>query len=266
MTYHLALVTGATSGIGKEVCQLLAQKGIDLLLSGRHLLQLQLLQEKLSQWVNVQILSADLTQPQDRQRLILTMHEQVPDLIINSAGIGLYGEALTYSTAEQVNILEVNSRALLELTLEAARALLSKEKKGVIFNISSAAGFQVMPSMAVYAASKAFVTHFSQAFDFEVKPYGVRILTLCPGMVATDFQQRAGGKKDSYQVGTMTSSFVAKQIWKQIEQLNSFSIIDWKYRLLTKLSYLLPKSWISNAQKHIIEKRIIPRTLIKIKK
>jgi short-subunit dehydrogenase len=151
------------------------------------------------------------------------------------------------------------------MTLEAARTLISANKKGVILNVSSGAAFQILPNMAVYAASKAFVSHFSQALDFEIKKEGVRVLTLCPGMVATDFQKRAGGKFDSQQAGVMTASYVAEQIWSQIEQLEPLRIIDWKYRFLTFLSFLLPKSWTAAFVGRNIAKRITPRTLIRIK-
>jgi short-subunit dehydrogenase len=267
MQHRLALITGATSGIGKATAELFAQKGLDLILSGRNQRELEYLQESLSKQVNVQIIQADLAQAEGRERIIDVLHAQVPDLVINNAGLGLYGGALTYSTEEQVNILEVNGRAVLELTLEAARALISINKKGVILNVSSSAAFQVLPNMTVYSASKAFVNHFSQAFDFEVKNDGIRVLTLCPGMVATHFQTRAGGKLDEQQAGVMTPSFVAEQIWKQIARLDPLCIIDWKYRLLTLLSFLLPKSWIAATVELNIAKRMtIPRTLIKMEK
>lgn len=266
MIYHIALITGATSGIGKSTAELLAQKGVNLILSGRNLQELHLLQEILSKKVSVQIIPADLAKIEERSRVIDVLHAQAPDLVINNAGFGRYGQALTYPTEEQVQILEVNGKAVLEVTLEAGRALISAKKKGVILNVSSAAAFQILPNMAVYAASKAFVSHFSQAFDFEFKAYGIRVLTLCPGMVATEFQSRAGGKIDKQQAGVMSASFVAEQIWKQVEELNPLLIIDWKYRVLTFLSSLLPTSWVATTVERTIAKRMAPRTLIEIKK
>ncbi len=267
MTYHLALVTGATSGIGKATCHLLAKKGINLIISGRHQQQLEELKISLSSQVSVQALQADLAQAHERQHLISLLHDRVPDLVINNAGFGLYGEALTYSTEEQAAILEVNGRAVLELTLEAARTLISAAQKGVILNISSVAGFQILPMMTVYAASKAFVTHFSQALDFEVKDKGVRVLTLCPGMVATAFQERAGEKRESHEsMKKMSADFVAEQVWRQINQLKPLSIVNWPYRLLIFLSFFMPKSWIAAHVKRMIAQRITPRHLIKINK
>lgn len=256
----LALITGATSGIGRATAELFAQKGINLVLSGRNRFELGQLQATLSKKVHIQIVQADLAEKEGRQCLIDLIREQVPDFVINNAGFGLYGPALTHSTQEQLNILDVNGRAVLEMTLEAGSALISSKKKGVILNVSSASAFQILPTMAVYAASKAFVNHFSQALDFEFKKEGIRVLTICPGMVDTQFQIRAGGKVDKDQAGLMPASFVASQIWKQIEELNPLLIIDWKYRFMTLLSFLLPKSWIAAMIEFNINKRMKKKT------
>ena len=119
--YRLALVTGATSGIGKEVCKLFAGKGINLILTGRNEEELKLLKESLSPLVSVQFISADLSTAEGRRHIVQAIHENCPDLVINNAGFGFIGEALTYQTNEQVEILEVNGKAVLELSLEAAR-------------------------------------------------------------------------------------------------------------------------------------------------
>lgn len=256
----LALVTGATSGIGRAMCQLLAGRGFELIAIGRNQEELQRLKEELSGQVPVQTLAIDLNHPQERGQLIALIHQRAPDLVINNAGFGLYGEALTYSTEEQTAILEVNAKAVLEMTLEAARALVSRERKGIILNVSSAAAFQVFPNMAVYAASKAFVNHFSEAVDFEMRPHGIRVLTLCPGMVTTSFQKRAGGETLT-QKGVMSPDFVAQEMWKQIVQEERFKIIDWRYRWLTFLSAFLPTSWIAPIQGKWIAERISPRKL-----
>lgn len=264
--YRLALVTGATSGIGREVCDFFAKKGLDLLISARNAQELERLRESLSRLVSVHAFPADLSTPEGRSVLIEALHQHVPDVVINNAGFGLYGDALSYSSENQSAILKVNGEAVLELSLEAARALISHAKKGVILNVSSAAAFQVFPSMAVYAAVKAFVNQFSQAFDWEVKPYGVRVLTICPGMVATNFQKRAGGDAGIVTAGVMPPSFVAEQIWRQIETLKPLLIVDWKYRFLTWIASLFPISMTAPFNKHMIDSRIRPRTLIKVDK
>lgn len=264
--YRLALVTGATSGLGREICSLFAGKGISLIISGRDREELNRAKNHLSSQVSVASYAADLSTLEGRNLLIKAIHEHAPDLIINNAGFGLYAEALTYTTEEQSDILKVNGQAVLELSLEAARTLISKGKRGIVLNVSSAAAFQIFPSLAVYAASKAFVTQFSRAFDFEVKSYGVRVLTICPGMIATEFQKRAGGERGNVRTGVMSPAFVAEQIWWQIERQKQFMIVDWKYRLLTWISAFLPKSLTAYFNKRIIDERIDPRTLIKVEK
>ncbi len=266
MVYRLALVTGATSGIGEATSQLIASKGISLLLTGRNRDKLVELQNRLKDKVSVDIIQADLAVPQERAQLIEQIHHQAPDLIINNAGFGYYGDVLTYTTEEQAKILEVNGTALLEITMEAARTLISKQQKGTILNVSSTASFIVMPVMAVYAASKAFVTQFSQAVDFEFQPYGVRVLTLCPGPVDTAFQKRASGNKEIITFfNGITADEAAALLWKQIEKVQILKIIDWKSRIINWVSQLLPKKWIAAMIQKDMQKRIAPREIIKIK-
>jgi len=264
MKFRLGLVTGATSGIGMGVCERLAREGIPFLATGRDLVQLQALQQKLQSQVNVQILAVDLAEPTGRASLIRWIHHEAPDLVINNAGFGLYGEALSYTTEEQSKILTVNGQATLEITLEAARTLITKHQPGVVLNISSAAGFQSLAYSAVYAASKAFINSFSQALDFELKPSGVRVLTLCPGMVDTDFQRRAGGKRQEKEKGVMTVEFVVEEMWQQIQRGQSLRIINWIYRWITYFSYFIPNSMIAVFSKKVLSARILPRNFITI--
>lgn len=256
-SFSLALVTGATSGIGEAVAYLLADKGINLFLTGRNKDKLGQLANELGKKVQVETFPADLSSEKERQELIKKIHERVPDLIINNAGFGLYGDVLAYDTPEQVEILNVDGTVVLILSMESARAMLSKGKKGVIINISSAAGCQpVFPGMAVYGAAKAFVNQFSASFDYELKPYGIRVLASCPGVVATDFRFRAGGKRSGSgkTPNVMTTSFAAEEIWNQIVKRKPMHIFDWKYRIMTFLTkYLIPSNWVAKSIKNNIE-------------
>lgn len=268
MSYQLALVTGASSGIGEAVCELLAEKGISLIMTGRDEKRLAEGKSKLQSQVSVQTYSLNLSQPEERRKLIRIIHEQAPDLVINNAGCGLYGEVLTYSLDEQMNIFKLNAEAVLELTIEAARALVSNNKKGTILNVSSAASFYDFPEFAVYASSKAFVNQFSKSFDFEMQPYGIRVLSFCPGMVATRFKERAEGgyseDKNENRWGVMTAQFAAQKLFEQIQTGQRLKIVDWRYCFSTVLSYLLPKQWLARRLQKSIQSRIPPRNLIKI--
>lgn len=254
--FSLALVTGATSGIGLAIAELLVSKGIPLILTGRDLGKLDALKIKWNS-VPIELVSADLASLTEREALIRLIHERKPDLVINNAGFGLYGLAVDLSTEEQRKIVEVNSIAVQDLTLESAKSMLAAPQKGIILNISSAASFQVFPLFAVYAASKAFVTALSQSLDYELKAKGVRVLVSCPGQIATEFSSRAAGKPRDRKgdVGVMTAQFAANAIWGQICQEKSLVVFDWRYRLLTALSSLIPAAWVAALLQKVMRKR-----------
>jgi uncharacterized protein len=258
-----ALITGASSGIGEALARLLAEKGIQLIVVARNKEKLHALARDLSHLVPVEVLACDLSDADQRQTLIKAIHSRKPDLIINNAGFGRYGDVLTYDSKEMIEMVEVDVTALMEISIEGARALVSAGKEGVIMNVSSAAAFQIFPSFSVYAASKAFVNLFSESFDFEVAPLGVRVLTCCPGMVDTHFRHRASGDPDQKaSPGSMSVDFAAKEIWRQVQKKKRLHVFDWKYRFLTGVSRLLPKSWLAKATKGAMAGRYPKREII----
>lgn len=261
--FSLALVTGASSGIGTAFCHLLASKNIPLMITGRDAGRLNALANELRAFVDVVVFAVDLAEAEGRATMIKYMYDYRPDLVINNAGFGLYGEALTYETKEQLEIVQVNATAVLELTLEGARAMLSAQQQGVILNVSSAAAEQVFPCLAVYAATKTFVNQISEALDIEMQPYGIRVLTACPGMVSTAFSSRAAGQPVvSKTKGVMTANFAAEEIWWQIRKGKRKHIFDWKTRLATYFSSLLPTCWTARFLAKIIESRHPRREII----
>lgn len=264
-TFELALVTGASSGIGEAVARQLAAQGIDLILAGRNRERLDALAKELS--VRNIIVQGDLLNSQDRAKLIEIIHRDAPDLIINNAGVGLYGDLLTRETREQLEMIDLDVKALVEIAIEGARTLVSKGKKGVILNVASAAAWPIFPCFSVYSASKAFVNQFTRSFDAEVSPYGVRVQSTCPGMVDTQFRVRAGGTdyNDAYGITRMTSDYAAEQIWKQIQSGKTIHIFDLKTRLLVLLArYILPESLVAKVMSKTIRSRHKPREIIKI--
>jgi len=241
--FNLALVTGATSGIGEALAKLLADKGISLLLTGRNQSKLEEMKQLLEPEVKVEIVPADLVSREDRKKIIQKIHERQVDLLINNAGFGLYGPAISNETKIYSDMIEVDITAVMELTLEAAKAMERGKYKGVILNVSSAAAFHILPNMAVYSAAKAFVNSFSLTVDIELRKKGIRVLAACPGRVATEFQSRASERKKSSQEGGlfMSAEFAAQQIWYQILSQQPIHIFDWRYRMATYLSYLVPR-------------------------
>lgn len=253
-TFKLALVTGATSGIGEALCKLLAAKGIDLLITGRNVEALNRLTHMLQQHVKVVAFPADLSK--DRSIVVEKIKEYKPDLVINNAGFGIYGTALSHPVSEEMEILNVNANAVLELTLEAAKTMIQHKQHGVIMNVASAGAFVVFPYSAIYAASKAFVVNASLALDSEMESSGVRVLVSCPGMVDTQFNSRAARSVQKPHSIAMSSEHAAEQIWWQIQKRKPCHIFDWKTRWGIYLSKLFPKKTIAHLLRNIIARRI----------
>ncbi len=242
--FTLALITGSTSGIGLALCHLLASKGINLIIHGRDEGKLAALADLLSDKVEVQTVIADLSLTEDQIKVANLIADKVPDLVINNAGFGLYGEALDFPTDEQLKILAVNGQAVVRLSIETARALIANGRQGVILNVSSVAGFIILPNFSLYSAAKAMVNQFSESFDEETKSSGVRVLASCPGVVATNFRTNAGGKPSTQNndAHAMSANFAANEIWNQIVSGKKLHIFNWKYRLsIFFVRYLLPK-------------------------
>lgn len=246
-SFSLALITGASSGIGAAFARLLVRQGISLILVARDLKKLEGVAKEFKDAVSVTILSADLETEQGCNKVVEVIKTTAPDLVVNSAGFGLYGEALAYPTEDNLKMVDLNIKALMQLTIEASRVLIARGKRGTILNISSASDLIVFPGFAVYAATKAFVTQFSQSLDVEVKPQGVRVLVSCPGVVRTEFRKRASGKS-GVPTGTvsMDVDFAAKELWKQVVKGNGVHYFDMRTRLMVAVArFLLPRWLIS---------------------
>ncbi len=196
MTY--ALVTGASSGIGAEFARQLAQQGKNLILVARRLDRLTLLATRLQEahHVNVIIHTQDLSLPDAAQQLYHFIHDNNYDLdlVINNAGFGLVGPMQHLSVTEEQAMLYLNVVTVQGLTHLFMNDFVQRKAPSGIINVASTAAFQAVPYMATYAATKAFVLHFTEAVAAEYQDTPVRIMALCPGLTTTEFQQVAGIK------------------------------------------------------------------------
>ncbi len=244
-----ALVTGASSGIGEAVAKLLASKNIQLTLVGRN-------SQRLEEVANaarelgapyVETVIADLSLPEGIQEVKESLLRDAPDLVINNAGVGVYGESIDIDLELQQKLIDINVSSLFQLTWTAAKALINAGKEGVILNVSSVASVPPFPGFAVYSASKAFVSQFSISLDYELQDRGIRVLTSCPGVVITRFRENAGGKEtDAKTPGAMTPEYAAEQIWWQINKRKPIHYFSWRYRMLVFLTrYLLPRALVA---------------------
>jgi uncharacterized protein len=191
---RVALITGASAGIGCELAKLFAGNGHRVALVARRLDRLEAISRDIVAAGGKQplIIACDLARV-DAGEVIsaaLASANAEAEYLVNNAGFGMMGEWLQLDRAEQLGMVDVNVRALTDLSLRFVDQL--ARHKGGILNVASLASFLPGPRMAVYYATKAYVLSFSEALYCELAPRGVRVTALCPGPVPTEFQQRAG--------------------------------------------------------------------------
>ena len=188
-----ALVTGASSGIGEEFARQLAKKGYDLVLVARRRDRLEKLAAEFSQAQGTiaEVVEADLATTEGVISVEKRLEQGDIDLVVNNAGFATRGEFPALPIHRELEELDVNIKALVRLTHAALRPMVQR-KRGNVVNVGSTGSFQPVPYMSTYAATKAFVLHFSEGVHEEVKKQGVTVTCLCPGPVLTEFQQVAG--------------------------------------------------------------------------
>jgi len=190
-----ALITGASAGIGTELAKQLAAGGTNLVLTARRRERLEALAADLKSkhGINVEIMVADLLRretPGEIFAFTSTRGIQV-GLLVNNAGFGAYGAFHKAPLGRQLEMIQVSCAAVVHLTHLYLPAMVER-RSGDILIVASVAGFQAVPYLSAYAATKAFDLLFAEGLAEEVKPYGVRVCALCPGSTDTEFQQVAG--------------------------------------------------------------------------
>ena len=190
----VAVITGASAGIGADLARVFAANGHAVALVARREQRLHELADEIAATGRARplVLPLDLGQREASLALrkALADNNCEPQYIVNNAGFGLIGRAAELDRAQQLEMIDLNARALLDLSLAFVDSL--ERHRGGILNVASVAGVMPGPGSAVYYASKAFALSFSEALHYELKPRGVRVTCLCPGPVSTEFQIRAG--------------------------------------------------------------------------
>jgi hypothetical protein len=193
-TRPLALVTGASSGIGAALARELARHGHDLVLAARRVEPMQKLADELrSGGATSAVIASDLSKPGAAAALARELDARglVVDVLINNAGLGAGGPFHESDAARVSEMVYVNIVALTELTRALLPGMVARRRGRVMF-VASTAAFQPGPSMAVYSASKAYVLSLGEAISFELRGTGVTITTLCPGATHSEFTAVAG--------------------------------------------------------------------------
>lgn len=190
-----AVVTGASSGIGRAIAVELAKDGLNLVLVARNQPSLEDLAEELraKQSVDVNIVAADLSQDEATNELVRKTSDLDVGLLVASAGFGTSGKFLDSPLEDELNMLNVNCRALMALSWHFGKRFAAQGRGGLIL-LSSIVGFQGMPNAAHYAATKAYVQTLAEALYLELKPSGVDVLAAAPGPTNSGFANRADMK------------------------------------------------------------------------
>ncbi|MGH9017194.1 MAG: SDR family NAD(P)-dependent oxidoreductase [Acidimicrobiales bacterium] len=190
---RIALVTGASSGLGAEFARALAASGHDLVLVARNRPALESLATELhGHGAASEVLAADLADPVQLASVASRIAGGAPiDTVINNAGFGHYGPFRSLSLEGEIGQIQVNVAALVTLS-HAALGIMVDQRSGKLLNVASIGAFAPAPGGATYSATKAFVLSFTEALHDEVRADGVHVTALCPGFTRTDFQDRAG--------------------------------------------------------------------------
>ena len=188
-----AVVTGASSGIGRGFAERLAGDGLSLVLVARSVDTLHDIADDLRSrhHVPVEVLACDLTDAAARDQLLDSLAERQVEVLVNNAGFATVGDFVDADPARITAEINLNVVALTLLARAFAPGMI-RRGRGAIINVASTASFQPLPTMGVYAATKSYVLSLSQALWDELRPYGVTVLALCPGATETNFFVNAG--------------------------------------------------------------------------
>jgi short-subunit dehydrogenase len=196
----VCLITGASSGIGAALAREFAQHGHTLMLTARREAELERLADEIARSGRPRphVIVADIASESGADALQRGLAERGLEVavLVNNAGFGLLGEAAKLDTGQQLSMIDLNVRALTDLTLRFIESV--TRHKGGILNVASIAGFLPGPGMTVYHATKAYAVSFSEALHAELAPKGVKVCALCPGPVPTGFLSRAGIPHDYF--------------------------------------------------------------------
>ncbi len=255
----VALITGASKGIGRAIADQLAARGLDIWLVARNEVQLQqaALEIESKYGVKTRYLVADLSQAGASQKLLDWVESEGAELevLVNNAGYGLSGPFEQYTLDDHRNMMQVNMSAVVELTY-LFLPLLRKRSRSYILNIASSAGYQATPYLSLYAATKAFVRLFSRGLRRELKKSPVSVTCVNPGATDTAFNDRAqiGQKgRDLAKKVQMSSDDVAKLAVQALYARKAEVITGFVNKLGAFLVWLLPKSVIENSAAKIYQ-------------
>ena len=240
----LALITGSSSGIGRDMARYLSKLGYDLILTSRDIVKLEKLKEELNDKNDnkVDIIIKDLSKEKDCIDLYNEVKQKYNhiDLLINNAGFGLYGKFTETELNTELNMIDTNIKAVHILTKLFLKDMVEKDQ-GKILNVASIAGFMPGPLMTAYYATKSYVVRMVQGINEELRrdKSKVKISALCPGPVDTNFFKAANA---NFALKGISSEYVAKYAIDRVLKNKTIIVPDWKIRATRFFSKLIPDS------------------------
>ncbi len=240
----ICLITGASAGIGVALAKVFASHGHKLVLTARREPELNALAEAIAAEGHPRphVIAADLGHPEGPAKLADALQAAglEPAILVNNAGFGLLGDAAKLDRTQQLAIVDLNNRALTDLTLRFLDSI--TRHKGGILNVASIAGFMPGPGMAVYHASKAYVVSLTEALHQELAADGVKVCALCPGPVPTEFNDRASVPHDYFpQALSRSAERVAREGYEGFMAGHRIVVPGKPNRVATLLPRLLPR-------------------------
>src|SRR5437667_7346933 len=246
---NTTLITGASSGIGEAFARKLATQGHDLVLVARSEDKLIALCNELGRNHNIraQYVALDLSEPDAPARLLAETRERnlEIDFLINNAGFGSMGDFAKLDLELELKMIDLNVRSLVELTHRFLQPM-RERRSGRIINVASTAGFQAVPFMATYAATKAFVLSFSEALWEENRPYGIRVMALCPGVTETNLFEASRMQRPPARI-SQTAEEVVETALRALRRGKSSVISGWTNFFMVESERLVPRSLILRA-------------------
>jgi short-subunit dehydrogenase len=245
----VALITGASSGIGAALAHVFAQNGHEVVLAARRMAQLSEIAARIGAAGHraPHVVPVDLSRAESTDFLAqeLAARNLEPAWLVNNAGYGLLGPAAKLDRRNQLAMIDLNCRTLTDLSLRFINSL--ARHRGGILNVASISGFIPGPGMSVYNASKAYVISFSVGLRRELKPKGIRVTALCPGPVPTEFQARAGIHDVHYPRGfDRSAEEVARQAYLGLMRGKPVVVPGMHNKLVPWLPRVLPRSFIAD--------------------
>jgi len=251
------LVTGASSGLGAELCRQLAERGSHLILTARSTERMERLASDLKRvnGVEARVIPGDLATARGAAELVEGVRRFGAHVshLVNNAGFGSAGSFAELDAARESAMVELNIASVVRLTRALLPAMLAAHDGGVL-NVASTVAFQPVPYMATYAATKAFVVSFTQALASELKGSGVRAMALCPGPVHTGFQAAAGIAHPAVPLAVLTPRRTVERALDAYERGETLFVPGVVNDLQTKVARLLPTRLTTWAAKRTMKR------------